>query len=180
MDHWDPVIERFCFIKYSEHINPVVGERARAMAQFVRLDLAIEALPKIVWISPCLPSLAAVELGGSAQDEKLEMRNPRFSRLKRNLQGGFTPINGDQQEIWIRRDLEGLPNVEFVVAHELRHAWQKVNAPEIFKVCLKAEADAYLYGYDAAKRYLLAHGKLNQAQCAEIDNLRERARTEFN
>jgi hypothetical protein len=179
MGHWHPLTKRFYFAKESKHPNNDIPERANEIVQFVQKELRFEVLPKIIWISPVLPSAAFAVLGNQVDDFRKEDRNPLFARRRKDIREGYTPINVDQNEIWIRQDLSIFPNLEFVLAHELRHAWQKLYSIEVFRDHSRSECDAYRYGYDALKRYLVDRGQLTKALDASIASEKAQAEAEF-
>ena len=177
--HLDPNIKRFCYGKIAEDgVSSDLLERAREMTAFVCADLPLLNPPTIVWIRPVEPSLASAILGSRTQDFRLEERNSSFTRLKRNILGGYTP-GSDLHEIWIRSDLVARPNLEFVVAHELRHAWQKLNDVKVFQDECESERDAYRYGYDVLERYLDAKGEYTTELRDGIDQKRAEAENRY-
>jgi len=136
--------------------------------------------PKSVWIRPVPPPAAAAALGGRALDVRLEeSHRSAFTRLPEPVREGYTPCHPDLHEIWIRSDLTASPDLEYVVAHELRHVWQKLHLPEVFRCDCRAEGDAYPYGYEVLKRYLESQGRLTSAIRRDIDDKRAAAEKEF-
>ena len=179
--HWDASIERYCFSKVSEQeVTPEILQRAGAAAAFVCADLRMLRPPKSVWIRPVHPPAAAAALGGRALDVRLEeSHRSAFTRLPEPVREGYTPCHPDLHEIWIRSDLTASPDLEYVVAHELRHVWQKLHLPEVFRCDCRAEGDAYPYGYEVLKRYLESQGRLTSAIRRDIDDKRAAAEKEF-
>ena len=60
--------------------------------------------------------------------------------------------------------------MEGTIAHELRHAWQKQNIPDVFKNDeARSEADAYAYSYEVLRRYLASSGRLTDELKWKID-----------
>jgi hypothetical protein len=111
-------------------------------------------------------------------DVVLEEQHPAFTRLRGDIRAGYTPCRPDLHEIWIRNDLTAFPALEYVVAHEVRHLWQKLFSTDFRDVC-QAEGDAYPYGYDVLRRYLDSQGRLTTELGEEIDSNRANAAGQF-
>lgn len=178
LSHKDLRIGRYCFAKVPEQeVSSDIRDRAKEVAAFVCADLHIDDPPKIVWIRPAQPESAAEVLGDSAQDVMLETLNPYYTRLRSDICGGFTPDHPFlRNEIWIRSDRSEWPNLEYAVAHELRHVWQDLNQAGLREDRCRAECDAYPYGYEVLIRYLKARAKLTPAVLKQIEDLRANAR----
>lgn len=176
--HKDIRLGRFCFAKVPEQeVSSDIRDRAKDVAAFVCADLHIDDPPKIVWICPAQPESAAEVLGDNAQDVMLETLDPYYARLRSDICGGFTPDHPLlRNEIWIRSDLSKWPNLEYAVAHELRHVWQDLNQAGLREDEGRAECDAYPYGYEVLFRYLEARAKLTPAVLKQIEDERENAR----
>ena len=61
------------------------------------------------------------------------------------------------------------------MAHETRHAWQKLWIPEVFNDECRAEGDAYPYAYAVLKRYLGARDELTDVVREDINKMRTEA-----
>ena len=172
--HLDVGIERYFFEKISQsEVDKKMIARAEDVRAFVCPDLKIEP-PRIVWIRPAPPSSKRGALKNNSEEE-LDL----VVRLQGDTAGGFTPWNFALNEIWILSNLKDIPDLEYTVAHELRHMWQKKNCQEVFKDPCQAEGDAYPYAYDALKRYLEATGRLTAERRKQIDEKRTSAQDEF-
>jgi uncharacterized protein YjaZ len=137
-------------------------------------DLRIDS--RIVWIRPASPS-SKREPRKEASDEELD----DFVRLKKDTTGGFTPWNFFLREIWILSQPKEFPHLEGTIAHELRHAWQKQNIPDVFKNDeAQSEADAYAYSYEVLRRYLASSGRLTDELKWEIDKQETDTKRWFN
>ena len=168
--HRDTATGRYYFRKISdEEADKNLIARAESVRAFVCPDLKIKP-PMIVWICPAPPTSKS----GQLKFDHEEDLDP-VVRL-RDTGGGYTPKNPRLHEIWIRSDLTAFPDSEYVVAHELRHAWQKKYCRDIFEDPCRAEGDAYPYGYEVLKRYLESNGRLSTELREEIDEKRARAR----
>lgn len=168
-EHYIPGINRYCYGKVPEQeVSTEMVERTKAMAAFVCADLRLCSPPEIVWIRPARKT----EIPGTrVQDVVLEERKASFPRLREDIKGGYTPGCPRLHEIWIRADLKDYPALEYVVAHELRHVWQKLTRPDIFRSNCEAEGDAYPYGYSILKQSLKTHRTLTAELCSEIDQM---------
>jgi hypothetical protein len=178
--HWDAAIERFCFAKFAESsASPEVLARTEPAVAFLCTDLHIPR-PKIVWMRPAAAATAAAKLGRNALDIMLEERDPDFTRYRSDILEGCTPLRPDLHEVWIRSELNNWPDLECVVLHELRYAWQKLHLyEEIFRDECRAEGDAYPYGYEALIRFLESQRKLTTEVRDQIDAIRRRKEVNF-
>lgn len=159
--HLEPTTGRYFFEKIAQsEVDTQTIARAEDVRAFVCPDLKIEP-PQIVWIRPAPTALKRVPLKKDYEEE-LDL----VVRLGHDVPGGATPYNYSLREIWIRRDLTAFPDVEYAVAHELRHAAQKKHCPEVFNDRPRAEGDAYPYGYAVLKRYFASANR-------PTDNLRQ-------
>jgi hypothetical protein len=161
--HFDVVTKSYFFTKVAE--DEVAGElivRAEDVRAFVCRELKIDS--QIVWIRPAAP----ISKNGPLKFDHEEELDT-VVRLRRDTSGGLTPKNGQLHEIWIRTDLADCPHLEYAVAHELRHAAQKIYCPYAFGDEGRAEGDAYPYGYEALKRYFRSSGGLSDELRQKID-----------
>jgi hypothetical protein len=164
--HLDVAIKRYFFEKIAQsEVDKKMIARAEDVRSFVCPDLRIEP-PGIVWIRPAPPTSKRGSLLADAFEER-----DAVVRLRENTTGGFTPCNYSLHEIWIRSDVTASPNLEYAVAHELRHAAQKKHCPEVFHDPddARPEGDAYPYGYEVLKRYFASAGSLTDELRQEID-----------
>ncbi len=177
LDHLDPAGQRYCYRRlHEQEVDTETLERAAAVAAFVRADLRLHKSPRIVWIRP---ARVGEMPGTGVQDAVLGECGAVFTRLQRDIREGYTPCCPSLHEIWIRADLKAWPALEYVVAHELRHAWQKLTLPGVFRDTCKAEGDAYPYGYAILKQWLRAQGRLTAEACRLIDQKCEKAEALF-
>lgn len=140
-EHWDSAVNLYCFAKLPEQLVSVeVRQRAQAMSAFVISDLNISRPIKTVWVRPVGPQTARL---GPRRLDYQEESHANFARCRMDIEEGFTPGSYGLHEIWIRSNLDSWPNLENVIAHELRHAWQKLYTKEVFKEWCRSEADAY-------------------------------------
>lgn len=102
-------------------------------------------------------------------------RNERY----RDIQEGYTPGLKDVNDAWIRSDLKAHSNLEFIVAHELRHAWQKLFCREVFDDESRAEVDSYPYGYKALVRYLASREQLTPTLRTDIELMQSGKRSQY-
>jgi hypothetical protein len=168
--HLDIATGRYFFTKVQDaEVDRNMIVRAEDVREFVCADLRIE-LPKIVWIRPAPPTSKSGPLKQNYQEEL-----DAVVRLQNDTPGGVTPSNYSLREIWIRSDLTARPALEYAVAHELRHVWQKKHCRDVFQDECRAEGDAYPYGYEVLKRYLELRGGLSTELREEIDEKRARA-----
>jgi len=136
---------------------------AEDVRSFVCRDLKIDS--RIVWIRRAPPG-SKREPPRVNCDEELD----DIVRLKKDTTGGFTPSNFSLRQVWILSDPKELPHLEGTIAHELRHAWQKENIPEVFKYDeAGSEGDAYAYSYEVLKRYFASSGRLTDELRWKID-----------
>jgi hypothetical protein len=164
--HLDVATGRYFFEKIGQsEVDKEMIARAYSVVAFVCPDLRIEP-PRIVWISPAPPTSKG---GAFKQDYQEELDD--VVRLRKDTTGGFTPSNHRLREIWIRSDLTACPNLEYVVAHELRHVAQKKHCADVFHDPddARAEGDAYPYGYEVLKRYFTSVGRLTDELRQKID-----------
>ena len=172
--HLDVITGRYFFAKVQDaDVDRNMIARADDVRAFVCPDLKIEP-PKIVWVRPAPPTLKR----GVVKFDYQEELDP-VVRLRKDITGGCTPSNWALHEIWILGDLKAFPDLEYAVAHELRHAAQKKNCPDVFKDECRAEGDAYPYGYEALERYLDSRGSLTTELRKEIDKKRTMAQAVF-
>jgi hypothetical protein len=177
LTHRDSVSGRFCFEKVpTDKVDLDIRYRTNAVVAFVCAELHISPLPEVIWIRPAPADLVA-KLFGTLVQGCLEERHPRYTRVRPDIQEGYTPEHLTQ--IWIRSYLSACPNLEFVTAHETRHIWQKVKDIKIFSDEGTAEGDAYPYAYDVLKRYLAGKGRLTVEVESDIDNKRKSTRSKF-
>jgi hypothetical protein len=157
-----------------------VRDRARDVVEFVGRRLKPTVLPQVIWIRFVTQDVATeiIKRRRAAGDLAVGCPSPVL-RLEMRIDGGFTP-NDDSNEIWIQRDLD-LPTLEFVVAHEVRHIWQKTTNVAIFDDSCRSECDAYAFAYDELKQYLKVRTKEGLAAEieADIDHKRDLRRAEF-
>jgi len=169
--HLDVATGRYFFEKVApSEVDREMIARAEDVRAFVCPDLRIEP-PGIVWIRPASP---ASKRGALKKDYEEEL-DP-VVRLRDDVPGGVTPSNYSLNEIWIRSAPKACPNLEYVVAHELRHAAQKKHCSGVFSDTNQAEGDAYPYGYEILKQYLASAGRLTDGLGQEID--RQEAETQ--
>lgn len=164
--HLEVATGRYFFMKVpNEEVAKEMIARAEDVHAFVCLDLRIEP-PRIVWIRPAAPTSKS-EPPKFDHEEELDA----VVRLRRDAPGGLTLKNRRLHEIWIRSDLTTHPNLEYVVAHELRHAAQKKHCPEVFydDDDGRAEGDVYPYGYEVLKRYFASAAHLTDELRQEIE-----------
>lgn len=162
--HYDPAIKRYFFKKVPDsEVEKTLIARAQDVRAFVCPELRIEP-PKIVWLRPAPPNAKREPLKFNYQEEL-----DAIVRVPIDVQNGtgVTPQNLD--EIWIPSDLTAHPNLEYVVAHELRHVAQKKHCPDVFADRCRAEGDAYPYGYEVLKQYFAAAGRLTDELRQELD-----------
>jgi len=175
-EHWDAVVRHYCFRKVpEEEINSEIRQRTTEVASFVCADLRLRCPPRIVWIRP----LRTAEIPRTTIQEAVLEERKDFPRLRRDIRGGYTPCCPNLNEIWLRADLQKSPDLEFVVAHELRHAWQKLTCPDVFDKDCEAEGDAYPYGYAVLKQWLTNQGTLTPAVSANIDRMCAEKKVDF-
>ena len=158
-------MERYFFEKIQgEELDTTTIACAEDVSAFVCPD-RIER-PKIVWIRPAPPTLKSGPLKFDDQEEL-----DAVVRLRENTTGGFTPCHYSLHEIWIRSHVTASPNLEYAVAHEIRHAAQKKHCPEVFRDRddARPEGDAYPYGYEALRRYFASANRLTDELRQEID-----------
>ncbi len=162
--HLDLATGRYFFTKIQDaDVDRNTIARAEDIRAFVCPDLRIQS-PRIVWILPAPPTS---KRGALKFDHEEELDS--VVRLREDTAGGLAPKNCQLHEIWIRSDVTGCPNLEYVTAHELRHAAQKKHCREVFDDEPRAEGDAYPYGYEVLKRYFASAGRLNDELRQEID-----------
>ena len=82
-------------------------------------------------------------------------------------------------EIWIPSNLTTHPNLEYVVAHELRHVAQKRLCPSVYWDEAGAEGDAYPYGYHILRRYLESTRQLTEDVRRNIETTEAVARESY-
>ena len=175
--HYDLALQRYCFQKVSStEIAGELLERARDIVAFVSKDLSIAA-PEVIWIQPSSPTATSAALGTDPLQYKDHI-HPEYARVSQNILGGYTPGWPELRQIWICRELN-LTALEFAVAHETRHIWQKDKDMPLFEDECRSEGDAYPYGYDVMKLFLAANNCLAPELEAEIDRKREQARSVF-
>lgn len=172
--HLDVATGRYFFTKVQDaEADRNMIARAEDVRAFVCADLRIEP-PRIVWIRPAPPT----SKHGALKFDHEEELDP-VVRLREDARGGYTPKNPQLHEIWIRSDLAACPDLEYVVAHELRHVAQKEHFLDVFKVECRAEGDACPYGYEVLKRYLESKGSLTPELREQIDRQRTATQSWF-
>src|SRR5690349_6854761 len=150
-------------------------ERAARVRAFVCPDLKI-APPEIVWLCPAAPASKTGSLKPASVEELDSV--VRFE-IDLSTGYGYTPNNFSLHEIWIPNDLTAHPNLEYVIAHELRHAAQKKLCPAVLLDKARAEGDAYPYGFYILKRYLESIGHLSEDLRRDIESKEAAARESF-
>lgn len=173
--HWDESKERFLFEKVDRPDDPEMAERASLMAVFACTDLGILRHPKLVWIRPGNPASTEVRARGPVGYEVQEVHQPRFTFSPVNM-AGFTPIYEDLYEFWMRADLYESPKLEMMVAHELRHVWQKLQNLKAFadpsqEALASVEGDAYPYAFHLLRLYFQQQGLLTTELREKIDRM---------
>jgi hypothetical protein len=149
--------------------------RAGVVVEFVCANLRLCSPPKIVWIRHAQEA----ERPTTAFREVYLEETAAFPRLPKDIQGGYTPLNRSLYEIWIRADLEAWPDLEYVVAHELRHVWQNLTRRAVSRNECERDGDAYPYGYAILKQLLSTQGRLTAEVSADIDRKCEQARAKY-
>jgi hypothetical protein len=165
--HLDVATGRYFFTKVQDaEVDRNMIVRAEDVREFVCADLRIE-LPKIIWIRPAPPTSKSGPLKQNYQEDWTPLLDYETTPLGA-LPRPTTPYG-------IRSDLTARPALEYAVAHELRHVWQKKHCRDVFQDECRAEGDAYPYGYEVLKRYLESRGGLSTELREEIDEKRARA-----
>jgi uncharacterized protein YodC (DUF2158 family) len=164
--HFDQAMGCYCFEKVASDDVPFdIRDRTHEVVEFVRDGLRLPSSPKVVWIRPALPDVAADKLKvwiNSGQPGELPIL-----RFKEDITEGCTP-RLPEDEVWIRSDISDLRTIEFIAAHETRHYWQKVKCIDVFNDWCRAESDAYAYAYDAQAQYLTMKAELTSELQADI------------
>jgi hypothetical protein len=156
-----------------------IRRRTYDVMEFICADLKHSPHPAVLWLRPISPELASDILRRWMQNPENLIpgkRTPTKS-LNHDLKGGYTP-RAFPNEIWLRNDLSA-PYLEYAVAHEIRHVWQKSKDMSIFDDPCRAEGDAYPFGYEVLKRFLASKGELTPEFKAEIDKKDDEARATF-
>jgi hypothetical protein len=175
-NHYDRSSGTYCFQKIPAlEVNIELRERAEDMLTFVCAELNI-LNPKLTWLRPALATECTQVFGDSHQIYREEIHE-RFARIKDDDPDGYTPRHL-QNEIWIRDDDSTPTKIEWCVAHETRHVWQKIKDVNIFANYCRAEGDAYPYSYEALERYLAQKGILSEFEDG-IKKKKEAARSFF-
>lgn len=180
--HVCTVSRHFCFEKVAPDIvGTEIRTRAAGVARFVCDELMLVPPPTFIWLRPADP-VQVRALGCFPRDTRLEELSKRWYWHKQrygDIREGYTPGSPDLDEVWFRSDLSARPNLEFVVAHELRHAWQKIFCREVFDDESRAEGDAYPYGYQTLIHYLESRQQITPTLRSEIESMQSARRSQF-
>jgi len=178
--HFDRDIQQYCFAKILDSdVAAAILARAQDVVKFVSTELGIKDHPRVRWIRPASPEQARATLKRHVLDRSVAERNPHFFRYCSDVEKACTPCDAGLNEIWIRAELVGSPELECVAAHEVRHAWQKSSYPEVFADDCRAEGDATPYGYELAARYLDGGNRLTDEARKWIEGERSEAERNF-
>jgi hypothetical protein len=159
--HQDAANGRYFFRKIPDsEVDKGLTDCAEHVRAFVCPDLKIQP-PMIVWLCPAAPASKRGPL----------RRNWTVVPLPIDVSAGFgfRPKNVRLYEIRIPSNLTAHPNLEYVVAHELRHATQKKFYPSVYWDDARAEGDAYPYGYHI-RRYLESMGHHSEDLRRDIES----------
>jgi hypothetical protein len=128
--YYDSALDVYCFQKISaSEIDIRMRDRTKGVVSFICAELQIFPFPDVIWIQPA-PVGVVSQLFGVRVQRYFEETHPSYTRTKIDIRQGYTPEHGRQ--VWVRSDLSAYPDLEYVVAHEIRHIWQKVNDLKIF------------------------------------------------